>query len=173
MRSILLAATLLSSLHPHLYAAPPAAPNPLADISVYNGAWTVTAQHTMAGPGKQDHLVNRCRLTGSFYACEQVVNGKTMALILFVAGDKPGQFHTQSVLPDGHSVGRGDLVIVHETKGDHWTFTSKDTEQQKTKQYRTENYFSGPNKIHFDQFESIDGVKWELKNSGDEQRSTY
>ena len=147
------------------------ATSPLAAIAVYNGAWTVNSPHTMAGPGKPDHLVNHCALTGSFYACEQVVNGKTMALILFVAADQPGHFYTQPILPDGHAVGRGDLTIAHEAKGDHWTFTSKDAEANRTTWYRTENYFPGPGKIHFEQFESIDGTNWVEKNSGDEQHA--
>ena len=168
MLAILLA-TLMAFAVQTKAPAPASATNQLAAIFVYNGAWTVTSPGTMAGPGKPDHLVNTCRLTGSFYACEQVVNGKTMALVLFVAADKPDHFYTQPILPDGHAIGRGDLVIVHEAKGDHWTFTSKNVEADKTIRYRTENYFSGVDKIHFEQFESADGVKWEMKNSGDEQ----
>jgi len=137
-----------------------------SDLAVYNGAWTVTSPHTLAGPGKTDALVNHCTQNSAYYSCEQVVNGKPMALIVFVPADAPLTYHTQPILPSGYAAGRGDLTI----SGDHWTFVGKDTEDGKTTWFRTENYFTGRDKIHFEQYESSDGKVWELKNSGDEVR---
>lgn len=146
------------------------AANALAPITVYNGSWQMTSAHTLAGPGKPDHLVNTCTATGHFYVCEQVVNGKFLAMITFIAADQPGHFYTQALLPDGHAAGRSELTIAHEAKGEHWTYLSSSTDGSKTTHYRVENYFPGPDKIHFEQYESVDGTQWELKNSGDEQR---
>ncbi len=144
----------------------PAAPT-FSDLSVYNGAWTINAAHTMAGPGKPDELVNHCTQNTAYYSCEQVVNGKPAALIVFVPAEAPLSYHTQPVLPSGNSAGRGDLTIA----GDHWTFSGQSTEGEKTTWYRTENVFAGKDKIHFEQFESTDNkTTWKMTNSGDEVR---
>src|SRR5579862_3605040 len=89
-----------------------------APIKVYEGRWTVVSAHTMAGDGKPDTIANHCTEGTAFYTCEQVVNGKSLALLVFTATDDPAKFHTQPVLPSGLAAGRGDLTIA----GDHWTF---------------------------------------------------
>ncbi len=136
-------------------------------LKVYDGTWTIAAQHTMAGDGKPDMLTNHCTEGAAFYSCEQVVNGKAIALIVFTATDDATKFHSQPVLPDGRAVGRGDLTIA----GDHWTFlgSGKDDGGKETF-YRTENFFTGRDKIHFEQYESIDNKTWVKKNAGDEVR---
>jgi hypothetical protein len=122
-------------------------------INVYEGTWTVVAAHTMAGEGRPDTIVNHCHEGTAFYTCEQVVNGKALALIVYTSTEDPTKFHTQPVLPGGQAVGRGDLTIV----GDHWTFLGigKD-DAGKEMFYRTENFFTGRDKIHFEQYESSD-----------------
>jgi len=137
-----------------------------SDVATYDGAWALASPHTLAGPGKSDSIVNHCNRTASYYTCEQIVNGKPTALLVFVPADAPLTYHTQTVLPDGYSTGRGDLTIA----GDHWTFSGKDSEDGKTTWFRTENYFTGRDKIHFEQYESSDGKTWEMKNSGGEVR---
>jgi hypothetical protein len=93
------------------------------------------------------------------------VNGKPSALIVFVPAETPLSYHSTPILPDGHATGRGDLTISH----NHWTFLGKDVEADKTTWYRTENYFTGRDKIHFEQYQSTDDKKtWKLTNSGDE-----
>ena len=161
---------MLTALALLLMAKPASSAGPtFSDIAVYDGAWTVTATKTMAGPGKTDSLVNHCTQGSAYYACEQVVNGKSMALIVFVPAEAPLSYHTQPVLPNGFAAGRGDLTIA----GDHWTFVGKDTEGDKTTWYRTENYFTGKDKIRFEQFESTDNkTTWKMTNSGDEVRAT-
>ena len=135
-----------------------------APIRVYEGTWTLVAAHTMAGEGKPDTIVNHCSEGTAFYTCEQVVNGKSLVLLVFTATDDPTKFHTQPVLPDGKAVGRGDLTIV----GTHWTYSS--SEEGNHVLYRTENLFTGRDKIHFEQYESGDGKNWVKKNEGDEVR---
>jgi hypothetical protein len=136
-------------------------------LRVYEGTWTVVSQHTMAGDGKPDTLVNHCIEGAAFYSCEQVVNGKSVALIVFTATEDATKFHSQPVLPSGQAVGRGDLTIA----GDHWTFlgSGKDGEG-KDVFYRTENIFAGRDKIHFEQYQSSDNKVWTKKNEGDEVR---
>ena len=138
-----------------------------APITLYQGQWTVTSPHTMAGEGKPDTLVNHCTEGAAFYSCEQVVNGKPMALIVFTAADQPGHFYSQAIMTNGRASGRGDLTIA----GDHWTYAGSGTDNAgKQTFYRTENFFTGANKIHFEQYESGDGKTWTKKNEGDEVR---
>ena len=101
-----------------------------APINVYEGTWTVVSAHTMAGEGKPDTIVNHCAEGTAFYTCEQVVNGKSLALLVFTATDDLTKFHTQPVLPSGLAAGRGDLTIA----GDHWTFlgSGKDDKGKET-----------------------------------------
>jgi hypothetical protein len=165
MLSAMLALLLLPLIQASAAEATTASPS-FSDLTVYDGAWTITSPHTLAGPGKPDTLVNHCNKNTAFYSCEQVVNGKPSALIVFVPAVAPLTYYSQPILPDGHATGRGDLTI----SGDHWTFLGKDVEGDKTTWYRTENYFTGRDKIHFEQFESTDNKTWKLTNSGDEVR---
>jgi hypothetical protein len=136
-------------------------------IKLYEGTWTVVSAHTMAGEGRPDTIVNHCIEGTAFFTCEQVVNGKSLALIVFTATDDPTKFHTQPVFPNGLGAGRGDLSII----GDHWTFSGNGTDDSgKQTFYRTENFFTGRDKIHFEQYESVDNKTWVKKNQGDEVR---
>jgi hypothetical protein len=135
---------------------------PYRPLMLYQGTWQVTPLHA----AKPDILQDNCGRTGKFYSCEQTVNGKTTALVVFVPAEQPGHYYTQALLPDGHATGRGDLEIV----GDRWVYSSKDVEGAKTTYYRTINVFTGKDHIHFDSQESTDGAQWKTTNSGDEQR---
>ena len=142
----------------------------LAMLTVLNGEWTVTSPHAMAGPGKTDSLVNHCSMADAYYSCEQVVNGKSLALIVFTATEAAGSYHTQIVLPTGYSTGRADLKI----DSSHWTYLGKSTSDdgKTTTWYRTENVFTGRDRIHFEQYESTDGTTWKKTNEGDEVRGS-
>ena len=136
-------------------------------IKLYEGTWTVVSAHTMAGEGRPDTVVNHCSEGTAFYRYEQVVNGKSLALIVFTATDDLTKFHTQPVMPNGHAVGISDLTIV----GDHWTYLGSGMDDSgKQIFYRTENFFTGRDKIHFEQYESADNKTWTKKNEGDEVR---
>lgn len=135
------------------------ASNPLSVLTVYDGSWTVAP-----GGGKADQLTNHCHMVDAFYTCEQVVNGKPAALLVFVAGGKAGEFHNQVVLPDGHAVGRGDLTIA----GDHWTYLSKDDAGKPS--FRVENFFTGRDRIHYEQYKAAADGTWTKVGDGDEQR---
>jgi len=80
-----------------------------------------------------DTLSNHCEEFTKYFACQQTVNGKVGALIVFVYGGKTGHYNTQALLPDGAAQGRGDLLI----EGQRWTF-------QKKKNITTERPTSAP-----------------------------
>ena len=124
------------------------------------------AEHPFGGGSEPDTLVNHCSAGQAFFTCEQVVNGKPAALVVFVASKEPGKFDVDNVLPNGYASSNTDLYV----KGDHWTFVTGAGEPGKTR-YRTENTFTGRDHIHFEQFESKDdGKTWIRTNRGDETR---
>jgi hypothetical protein len=80
--------------------------------------------------------------------------------------DKPGQYYTQNIRPEGRATARGDLEI----NGDVWTFLSNWDNSGHTIYYRTVNTFVGRTKIKYEQSESTNGKDWKVTNSGEETR---
>jgi len=134
-----------------------------APLWAYNGTWQVTKKDAPSG-SKPDTLVNNCALVGSYFTCQQTVNGAVSALLVFVPVKTPGQYFTQSIMPDGRAGGRGDLTI----EGDKWTFLGTWNQGNKTTKFRTINVFTGKTRIHFEQQESNDGNDWKTTGAGDE-----
>ena len=137
-------------------------PSPLEQLTVYAGSWTVDAPATSSAAAHADHLTNHCHMTDAFYTCEQVVNGKSVALLVFTATDTPGLFHSQVVLPDGHAAGRSDVTI----SGNHWTYLSKEGSPQ----FKVENTFTGRDRIHYEQFQAAPDGSWTKTGEGNEVR---
>lgn len=131
-------------------------------LRLYHGKWQVSMNAAAPGAKPADLLQNDCAPIGQYFGCQQTVNGKVTALVLFIPREKAGSFYTQSVTAEGEAGGRGELEI----EGDHWTFMGKG----KDKMYRTTNVFTGKDRIHFEQAESVDGKDWKVTGSGDEKR---
>lgn len=145
-----------------------AAPDPYAPLRLYNGSWAVTRHDKGTGESATDSLVNACSQIGLYFACQQTVNGKTAALVVFIPAGDAGHYFTHAVLPDGQSSGRGDLTIA----GSHWEYLSHHTgEDGKTTWYRTVNDFQGNDRIHFESAESSDGKNWTVTHFGDDTRN--
>jgi hypothetical protein len=150
-------------LVPWRTGAAPASPD--ADLSLYAGSWTVTRSGGGAA-SKPEDLRNQCTSVGKYFACEQSVNGSVTGLLLIIPTSRPGNYNTQTVLPDGRATGKGELVI----SGNQWVFSSIWNSGGKTMRYRTTNTFSDKNHIHFQQEESSDGTHWQVTGSGDDVR---
>jgi hypothetical protein len=105
---------------------------------------------------------------GKFFACQQTVNGSVVALLIFISTNQPGHFTTQTVLPEGRATGKGGLEI----SGNRWVFISTWNQGSTTTRYRTTNTFANTDHIHFEQEESPDGVHWEVKDSGEDVRTS-
>lgn len=136
-----------------------------AVLQRYEGIWQVTRSGQPAN-AKPELLVNNCSLLGKYYACQQSVNENVTGLIVMISTGKPGQFRTQTVLPEGRATG----VDMLEIDGDRWTFRSDRRASAKTQHYRNIYMFKGKDQIHFEQAESVDGEHWTVKNAGDERR---
>ena len=150
-----------------LFAQSLPVPDPYAALRLYGGEWTVTMHDASSGKTTTDTLVNACSVLKPFFVCQQTVNGKRGALVVFVPAEAPGHYYTQNVLPEGWATGRGDLSI----EGGHWTYLGHDEENGKTTWYRTVNDFAGTDRIHFESAQSPDGKTWTVTRSGDEVHS--
>ena len=148
------------------------APDQFGPLTVYNGTWTVQAEHPWSGdvPGTLDHLVSRCQRFTQYFACEQTVNGKAQSLIVYTVGSSPGKLHTRYIEPDGLAGGRGDLTLDR----DHWTYLDKPPVALKGNWSRVENFILDRDHIRFEEYDSSDeGKSWTKTNSGIEERTAH
>jgi hypothetical protein len=67
---------------------------PFGSLNVYNGDWAVRALHpwSAAIAGAVDRLKSRCQTFTRYFACEQTVNGKPQALIVYTIGADSARF---------------------------------------------------------------------------------
>jgi hypothetical protein len=141
-------------------AMPLCAADEYEPLRLYAGKWRAIPADATSKP---DELVDECALTGKYFTCQQTVNGKVGALLVFVPTGTPGHYYTNAITPDGYAGGRGELEIV----GERWVYSSKSPDG---KFHRTLNLFTGRDKIHFELSDSTDGEHWEVRRSGDEVR---
>lgn len=132
---------------------------------LYDGSWQLVPA---AAHSETVRIDNHCHFFGAYFACQQTVNGKAGALLVFVRAEKPGHYYSQVISPDDKANGRGDLEI----DGDRWTYLGKDESASKVTYHRTTNTFSGDDRIHYELSESTDGTHWTVTGSGDERRVT-
>ena len=147
------------------------AADPYAPLRLYDGKWDVIPA-TDGKPADQVHLENRCAKVGDFFACNQFLNGKSMALVIFLPLqplENGGYvYRNQALRTDGDSSGTWSKM---EIVGDRWVYSSDETDKGKKTYWQTVNVFSGPDKIHFEVQKSDDGLKWTTTMSGDEARA--
>jgi hypothetical protein len=137
-----------------------------APLWLYQGNWIASAKDLALG-ASPDQLTDDCALVGQYFTCQQTVNGKVGALLVFVPAETPGHYFTNAIVPQGYAGGRGELEI----SGDRWTYSSKSVDGDKTTYHRTLNIFTGKDHIHYEQGESVDGINWTVTGSGDEVRA--
>jgi hypothetical protein len=151
--------------------AKPANPmmDPYAPLRLYDGKWDLIPASDK--PAEPMHIENHCAKVGEFFACNQFVNGKNMALVIFFPShplENGGYaYRNQALRVEGANSGTWSNV---EITGDRWVYSSEETDKEKKIYWRTINLFSGPDKIHFEVQRSEDGAKWTTTMSGDEAR---
>jgi hypothetical protein len=144
-----------------------AADSSFDSLWLYQGSFDVT----MNIPGSKpvsNKIQNDCADFGQYFVCQQTVDGKVVALLIFTPGETKGHYYTNPMFPNGRVAGRGDL----ELDGDRWTYPSKEEENGVTKYYKITNVFSGKDRIHFERSESADGKTWTTLATGDEVRTS-
>ncbi|MEP6881296.1 MAG: hypothetical protein ABI866_04845 [Dokdonella sp.] len=141
----------------------------LETLMFYHGSWSVRAAHPWSGAkiGAIDHLTSKCQLFTVYVACEQTVNDKPLAIIVYSLGAAPMQFYTRTVGPDGLAGARGGLTM----DGHRWTYLDKPSAGMTGPWSRVENEIVNRDRILFKEYESSDnGKQWTLTNSGTEER---
>ena len=147
------------------------ASDPYAPLRLYDGKWDPVPA-SAGKPADAMHIENHCAKVGEFFACNQIVNGKNEALVVFLPShplENGGYaYRNQALGVEGGGQGDwGNLEIV----GDRWVYSSEETGNGKKIYHRTINVFSGSDKIHFEVQRSDDGVNWTTRMSGDEARA--
>jgi hypothetical protein len=145
-----------------------AADDAYAPLKLYDGKWEVGPSE---GEKEATHLENHCAKTGLFFACEQVVNGKSVALVVFLPVAKLAsggeEYRTQGLAADASPAGEwGKLTI----EGERWIYSWESRDNDKKVYWRNVNTFSGPDKIHYEIQKSDDGASWKVQKGGDEHR---
>lgn len=158
-------------------AAPPKTVNlasdPYAPLRLYDGKWDlVPANPDDTAHRDAVHLENHCALVGEFFACNQFVNSKNMALVIFLPQhplENGGYaYRNQALQVEGDNAGTWSAL---EITGNRWVYSSDGTDKGKKIYWRTTNVFSGPDKIHFEVQRSEDGTNWTTTMRGDEARA--
>lgn len=138
-------------------------------VGVYAGRWHSEVRHLDTPYSKagieQASLRNDCWRARAFYACEQVVDGKPMALLVYLH-QTGGHYVTHVVPADGGAAHDGILLI----EGNRWTFPWQFDDHGKTVHERVVNVFDGSDAIAFRQEYSLDGVHWKAMATGRETR---
>lgn len=142
--------------------------DPYAALKLYDGSWEVK----IGGPEKKtDQLENHCARTGLFFSCEQIVNGKSSALVVFLPMSKTPsgaqEYRTQALLADASKAGEWGRLVID---GDTWVYSWEGGDEKKSVHFRNTNHFTGTDRIHFEVQNSEDGTSWKTQMSGDEER---
>lgn len=142
--------------------------DPYEPLKLYDGRWEVN----VTKPEKRtDHLENHRARTGTFFVCEQVVNGKTGALVVFLPTGKTNsgaqEYRMQALRADASAAGEWSHLVID---GETWNYSWEQTEAGKVVHWRNINRFSGKDRIQFDLQNSDDGTNWKTQLSGEEQR---
>jgi hypothetical protein len=168
--ALLITATIPNSVFGQAASAPSptAAGDAYAPLQLYDGSWD--AETSGAKESAPMHISNHCTKTGVFFVCEQVINGKSEDLVVFLPTGASGatqHYRTMGLRVNADKPGDwGNLEI----SGERWIYSSEDTENGAKVYWRTVNVFSGKDKIHFEIQRSAEGKTWETKSSGDERR---
>jgi hypothetical protein len=141
--------------------------DPYAVLKMLDGKWEVTS-------GEQKvptQLENRCAKTGLFYMCEQVVDGKTAALVVYLplGSTHTGaqEYKTRVLTPDAKGGGDWNKLTI---EGDKWFYAWESTDDGKKTFWRNVNTFAGKDRIHFEIQHSADGANWMTEKQGNDVR---
>lgn len=153
-------------------AAPPAAASGtgLDVIAAYAGTWQTDIRYQDTPYSKKYEakyqLHNDCWRSAGYYACDQVVDGKSQALVVFTYD--PAKGYATYPIPAGGSstIHAGRLMI----DGKAWTFPWQTSKGGKTTYFHVINTWTSPDGIDFRQEYSEDGKQWQTMAEGHETR---
>lgn len=152
-------------------AAPPkpVGQNSIATVSLYSGAWRTHIVHYKTKYSRArvetSMLKNDCWRSEGYFACDQIVDGISRALLVFTYDDKSDIFHSH-VIPVEGAASTGTLVV----KANVWTFPWEDKDGSRAVHLRVVNTFLSDDEIQYRQEYSFDRLHWVVTATGDEQR---
>jgi hypothetical protein len=139
-------------------------------LSAYTGTWKleVTSFDTAySKAGKRSStLRNDCWTSGDYFACHQIVDGESKALVVFTFDQKNNKYSSYLITIGSEAVHAGTLIIKDKT----WTFPWAISEAGKTTHFRVLNVFIAPNIIDYSKEYSEDGAHWVTVEKGRENR---
>lgn len=151
-------------------AAGEPAPQGLDKVMAYAGTWKSEVRHLDTPYSKvgseSTTLKNDCWRSGGFFACNQIVDGDSKALVVFMYDAKTDRYTSYPIPTGGGEVHAGSLLI----QGDTWIFPWDYTEAGKTTHFRVLNVWRSAGLIEFRQEYSADGSHWTLMSLGRESR---
>lgn len=142
-------------------------------VAAYAGTWDTHIVHYATADSKarteHTHLRNDCWKSAAYFACDQIVDGSSKALVVFTYDPAHNVYHTYAVPNDGTPASSGELLI----SGDTWTFPWQETDNGKTTYGRVINIFHGTDMIEYRQEFSNDGTHWTVTATGTEHRISH
>lgn len=153
-----------------LAAAAPADQDPIGKISVYAGAWKSRIVHYQTTYTKAHvettNVRTDCWRSGSYYACDQFIDGRSAAFIVYTYSAAAHVYHIQVIPKDGNLVTTGVMMI----SGNTWTFPWQYSDKGKTVYIRIVNVFPNRDTIQFHEAFSYDQTHWTTTADGIERR---
>lgn len=153
-------------------AAIPAQAAGIDAVAAYAGSWDVNITHyqTKYSKPRTEHtaLHNDCWKTEGYYACDQIVDGVSRALVVFTYDAKQDVYHSYVIPTDGSDAHKGTLLI----SGSTWTFPMQDKDGDKTVYVRIVNDWESPSTIRFRQEFSYDQKTWTVAARGIEHKTS-
>jgi hypothetical protein len=152
-------------------AAATSRPDDIGKIGVYAGAWKSRIVHyrTTYTKARIENLAvrNDCWRSSSYYVCDQFVNGKSAAFIVYTYNASQRLYHLQVISKDGNPPVSGVLTI----EGNTWTFPWQYEDKGKVVFIRIVNVFPNRDTIDFHEGFSFDKVHWTATADGVERRA--
>lgn len=152
-------------------AAPPAVASSQLDvIAAYAGIWQADIQYQDTPYSKKYeakyHLRNDCWRSAGFFACDQIVDGVSKALVVFMYDPAKGYSSYPIPAEGAGAVHPGPVVI----QGKVWTFPWQVRKAGKTTYFHVINTWISQDDIEFRQEYSEDGEQWRTMAEGHEMR---
>ena len=145
-------------------------PDAIGKIGVYAGAWKSRIVHyrTTYTKARIENLAvrNDCWRSSSYYVCDQFVNGKSAAFIVYTYNASQRLYHLQVISKDGNPPVAGVLTI----QGNTWTFPWQYQDKGKMVFIRIVNVFPNRDTIDFHEAFSFDQIHWTATADGIERR---
>ena len=146
--------------------------DPLAALAVYAGTWRLHIDHvrTEFSRARAETMIvkNVCWRSTDYYACNQIVDGNSAALVVFTHAPDAKQYTSTTIVPNG-APHTGSLAI----DGATWTYPWQETDAKGKLVYlRVVNTFTGPGAIAYRQEFSRDKRHWTVTARGLETKQS-